>query len=46
MVAEVLKKDFQNTEVNNEVNQHEGNDGGGSNCSNTPSLHHQDLCPG
>ena len=28
------------------INQPEGNDEGGSDYSNTPSPHHQDLCPG
>lgn len=28
------------------INQPEGNDDEGSDCSNTPSPHHQDLCPG
>lgn len=28
------------------INQTEGNDGGGSDYSNTPSPHCQDLCPG
>lgn len=28
------------------IKQPEGNDGEGSDCSNTSSPHHQDLCPG